>query len=72
MSFKPNLNRISTLDKFKEATEQKNLVQEIKEKQAVNHKSNVYKLIKANSELSRDEIEFLTVLVDSYYSQYLK
>ena len=80
MAFKPNLNTIynkpkteqTVLDIFQQAQTSKNLVQEITEKQAVNHKSNVYKILFSNPSLTKEDAEILTVLIDQYYSKYLK
>lgn len=53
------------MDSFVAATNQKNLIEEI------NHKSNIYKILKLNTNLTKDECVDLTKLIDEYYSKHL-
>ncbi len=59
MAFKPNLSLIN-----KKLAEKKSVVEE--ESKEPNHKSNIYKILKTNEKLDKEELIQLTELIDKY------
>ncbi len=72
MAFNPirNKTQLSSAERFKSIlkVEPKKEVEE--ESLEVNHKSNVYKILKAKTQLSQAELVELTNLIDDYYQKF--
>jgi len=73
MAFNPlkNKTQLSSAERFKTLikVEPKKEVED--ESLEVNHKSNLYKILKAKTQLEQTELIELTNLIDDYYKKYL-
>lgn len=61
---------LKSVKSFIKAVETKNLIEELKEQ--VNHKKEIFNILKTTQKLSKEELVDLTVKIEHYFSNYLK